>query len=73
VASVGRACRPRGAAALTLSGARVAPPCAEREEEGDSGLGRPGHLHWLGRLVGAGPPVNSPLPFFFKNFSFQKA
>ena len=36
----------------------------ERGEGGERGMGRPGMLRWLGWLVGAGPPVNSP-PFLF--------
>ena len=36
-----------------------------REEGVDTGAGRPGWLRWLGRLVGAGRPVNSPLSHFF--------
>ena len=63
VASAGRACCPRGTAGLTRSSARRA-AVSEREVEGDAGAGRPGQLRWLGRLVGAGPPVNSPLSLF---------
>jgi len=44
----------------------------EREEGGSTGARRPGRLRWLGRLVGAGPPVNSP-PFFFLNLFFPKS
>ena len=44
----------------------------ERGEGGTVGAGRPGRLHWLGRLVGAGPPVNSP-PFLFLNLFFPKS
>ena len=45
----------------------------ERDERGSTGAGRPGQLRWLGRLVGAGPLVNSPpFPFFYNYFS-QKA
>ena len=36
----------------------------ERGEGGGRGAGIPGWLRWLGRLVGAGPPVNSPLSLF---------
>jgi hypothetical protein len=70
VASAGNACHPRGAASLTRSGMRGA-AVSEREEEGDVGAGRLGRLRWLGRLVGAGPLVNSPLFHFFK-FLFPK-
>jgi len=44
---------------------------SERGEGGGRGAGRPGWLRWLGRLVGAGPPVNSLLSLFFK-FIFPK-
>jgi len=37
----------------------------ERGEGESVGAGRPGRLCWLGRLVGTGPPVNSPpFPYF---------
>jgi len=45
---------------------------AERGEGGGRGAGRPGWLRWLGRLVGTGPLVNSPLSLFL-NLFFPKS
>jgi len=65
MAPIGRACRPRGVAALTWSGARGAAVAASvrRGKAQARGLG---WLRWLGRLVGAGPPMNNP-SFLFLN------
>jgi len=68
VAPVGHACRPRGVAALTRSGARGVVVAASGRR-GKARARGPGWLRWLGRLVGAGPPVKSPLSPFFKSFS----
>ena len=66
VAPASRACRPRGAVGLTRSGARGA---AVSERVGRRRGRGAGWLRWLGRLVGAGPPVNSPSFLFFNYFS----
>ena len=70
----GRACMPstRRRCRDAVRHARGA-AVSEREEGGDAGAGRPGRLRWLGRLVGAGPPVNSPLSHFFFLISFSKS
>ena len=66
VAPASSACRPRGAVGLTRSGVRGAAVSERAGREVDAARAGLGWLRWLGRLVGAGPLVNSPLPFFFK-------
>jgi len=68
VAPASRACRPCGAVGLTRSGARGAAVSDRAGREVDAARAGLGWLRCLGRLVGAGPPVNSPLPFFLKLF-----
>jgi len=63
------ACRPRGAVGLTRSGARGAAVSERTGREVDAARAGLGWLRWLGRLVGAGPPGNSPLSLFLKLFS----
>ena len=69
VAPASRACRPRGAVGLTRSGAHGAAVSERVGREVDAARGGLGWLRWLGRLVGAGPPVNSsPFSFFLIYF-----
>ena len=64
VAPASSACRPRGAVGLTQSAARGAAMSERVWRAVDAARAGLGWLRWLGRLVGAGPPVNSPLLFF---------
>jgi hypothetical protein len=71
VAPASSACRPRGAVGLTRSGARGAAVSERARGGGGRGAVGLGWLRWLGRLVGAGPPVNSSPFLFFLKFFFQ--
>ena len=68
----GHVCRQRGVTAVTRSGARGAAIAASGRRGKAREWGRPGWLRWMGRLVGAGPPVNRPLSPFFKFFFLQR-
>ena len=54
----------------TVGRARRGRVRARAGEGGGRGAAGLGWLRWLGRLVGAGPPVNSP-PFLFFEFLFS--